>query len=562
VIGVSVRNVVKAARLRQLGLPGELAGYIVLGALDASRPNGLVVDCDTVTLGDDGRIHLEGNRSEAATDVEEFRKLLRLLLEVAVSAPPALLHVSTRLATGELGAFVSELQTALVPVNRAAARRRLARLYRDLKKLTLPDEDLGCESGDSRRPHRSSALASPEPSVERTYCASPSFEDVVAPALAVDAHPSSGSLLVLPPVAPSGDFAVQDGAASHQQLPSAGLSTADVTPELPMIPDLLLPSLPALPEVRAAGDLAIALVGDTSQRSDDGEGSHVAVEFTERLVAATTRVERTERLVLAPVRVEYTQRLPVISTPISKPAEGTLCLVPNNLGPSIELPLLQVAEDVPLVAVPPEPSIVLPLLRRRMPACEFLEDDRDSAEAETAMDAVIELHDNEIEYLLEDFDSDWVPALAAGNGARRDFEPNIPSTASGIAESRTSGHACAAIGVDGDQNEGSAGEFEFSPSPQISISVHAIAPPCGVLEVLAQPELDCALADAELGTSGGCAAPIALPCVTARRTTIYRSTMPSTIRRSDVGNLSKHLISHSNWTEPALCETLRQVADL
>jgi hypothetical protein len=63
-----------------------------------------------------------------------LRQALAELLKVASPAGPSLARAASRAAAGDLPFFVAELERALVPVNRTAARRALQRLGRETER--------------------------------------------------------------------------------------------------------------------------------------------------------------------------------------------------------------------------------------------------------------------------------------------------------------------------------------------------------------------------------------------------------------------------------------------
>ncbi len=66
-----------------------------------------------------------------------IRAILTRLLEASGSQTPALASAARRRPSAGLGTLVEELEAALIPVNRAAGRRALARLAREVKRVTL-----------------------------------------------------------------------------------------------------------------------------------------------------------------------------------------------------------------------------------------------------------------------------------------------------------------------------------------------------------------------------------------------------------------------------------------
>ena len=131
---VSIAHVVAASQRRWASLPAELAGSIVLEAADKlAAPVGLCAR--DVLLFSDGSIHINGGVScSDESAVHSLRQLLDILLAAACSTTPALLRSARREVDGSIELFVRELEVALIPTNRGAAKRALARLYREVER--------------------------------------------------------------------------------------------------------------------------------------------------------------------------------------------------------------------------------------------------------------------------------------------------------------------------------------------------------------------------------------------------------------------------------------------
>lgn len=124
---------------KRVPLAPELAGYLVLEIAEYADPNGGDVDPKCVFVSEEGTVALVKPRREAAAgDAETWvRAVLGRLLEASGSQTPALSAASKRPCGGGLAGLVEELETALIPVNRAAGRRALARLAREVRRVTL-----------------------------------------------------------------------------------------------------------------------------------------------------------------------------------------------------------------------------------------------------------------------------------------------------------------------------------------------------------------------------------------------------------------------------------------
>src|SRR5512145_624383 len=142
---ISLDRIFVASAQRRVALTCETAGYLVLGVADALAGEGGKVTVGDLRLDSEGRV-LVGHVtpcSRASTD-EFLRSLLKVALDVAVCLRPALVRLAEQLSCrseSRTREFARELETALIPVNRAAARRALARLHRDVTRLQgAPDK--------------------------------------------------------------------------------------------------------------------------------------------------------------------------------------------------------------------------------------------------------------------------------------------------------------------------------------------------------------------------------------------------------------------------------------
>lgn len=131
-MSVTLREILAAARTRRASVAAELAGYLVLAAADQVATAPRRAEPAMLELGEDGIVRVTGGLACPAADAEvALRSLLSQLLAVANSATPALFRAAQAPARDGVDALVVELETALIPVNRAASRRALARLYRE-----------------------------------------------------------------------------------------------------------------------------------------------------------------------------------------------------------------------------------------------------------------------------------------------------------------------------------------------------------------------------------------------------------------------------------------------
>lgn len=131
-MSVNLEQIVVAGEVRKASVAGEVAGYLILAAADElvraprefSTVDVLLDERGTVTVG-------RGRACESEQTAQLLRECLGELLGVSRPLPPALLR-ATRKNTGQVSDLIRELEAALIPVNRAAARRALSRLQREV----------------------------------------------------------------------------------------------------------------------------------------------------------------------------------------------------------------------------------------------------------------------------------------------------------------------------------------------------------------------------------------------------------------------------------------------
>jgi hypothetical protein len=136
---VTLEDVFVVVGARRAPLAPELAGYLTLEIAEGSGQATGEVDPRSVYIGEEGSVAVVNRpRPGPATGDTEgsIRTLLARLLEASGSQTPALGAVARKRPSGMNG-LIEELEAALIPVNRAAGRRALARLAREVKRVTL-----------------------------------------------------------------------------------------------------------------------------------------------------------------------------------------------------------------------------------------------------------------------------------------------------------------------------------------------------------------------------------------------------------------------------------------
>ena len=145
-MNVTLSEVKRAAKAHRAPLAGESAGYLVLAIADQVLSAPRLVDATDIQLTEDGALRVLSGRASSEAEAElSLRRALDQLLLVASSGSAALTRASRRTAPIGLSGFVRELEAALIPVNRAAARRALARVQRETSRAlasgSLPAEE-------------------------------------------------------------------------------------------------------------------------------------------------------------------------------------------------------------------------------------------------------------------------------------------------------------------------------------------------------------------------------------------------------------------------------------
>lgn len=134
-MSVSLVEVMAAATERLAPLAGESAGHVVLAVADQIVETPRLVRASEVHLEPNGAVKLAGATAcDEAQCEQNLRTLLDGLMLVAHSGGAGLVRAGRRPATGNLRQLINELEVALIPANRAAARRSLARLHRETER--------------------------------------------------------------------------------------------------------------------------------------------------------------------------------------------------------------------------------------------------------------------------------------------------------------------------------------------------------------------------------------------------------------------------------------------
>ncbi len=133
---VTLEEIFAVVSQKRAPLAPELAGYLVLELAEGAGAAG-EIDPRYVYVSEEGSVALVRGPNEASGDPEaSLRRLLAKLLETAGAQTPALASVARRKGGAGVAVLVEELEASLIPVNRSAGKRALARLARETKRVT------------------------------------------------------------------------------------------------------------------------------------------------------------------------------------------------------------------------------------------------------------------------------------------------------------------------------------------------------------------------------------------------------------------------------------------
>lgn len=148
---ITLEDVLAVVASKRVPLAPELAGYLALEIAEGVGSAGGTGDLDPrqVYVGDEGTVAVVRSKRPATVTTTAaadplpneaeaaIRGVLLKLLEASGSQTPALALASRRGPGAGLTGLAQELEAALIPVNRAAGRRALARLAREVKRVTM-----------------------------------------------------------------------------------------------------------------------------------------------------------------------------------------------------------------------------------------------------------------------------------------------------------------------------------------------------------------------------------------------------------------------------------------
>lgn len=139
-LGVSVEDLVALLKGRKARLPFEIGAFVALETCETLLDGPASVGPADVRIADDGTVSVYAP-PDSATGADAARSvvavLARLLIAAGPGVPPVLLHLVEHGPSDgrwDLNRLRDELEASLIPLNRAAARRVLSRLLREVQR--------------------------------------------------------------------------------------------------------------------------------------------------------------------------------------------------------------------------------------------------------------------------------------------------------------------------------------------------------------------------------------------------------------------------------------------
>lgn len=139
-LGITVEELVTTAAQRKARIPSEIGAFIALETAEALAEGPARVRASDVRIADDGTISIFAPPNSATSD-DAARAVVSMLSELLAASgtgvPRALVTlVDQGPSSGrwDLASLRDDLEASLVPLNRAAARRVLSRMLRDVRR--------------------------------------------------------------------------------------------------------------------------------------------------------------------------------------------------------------------------------------------------------------------------------------------------------------------------------------------------------------------------------------------------------------------------------------------
>lgn len=139
-LGITLEQMVAGLKARRTRIPAEIGAYVALEVAEHLMRGPARATAADIRIGDDGTVSVFVAANSADEDTAA-QSVIEVLATTLVAAGTGVPNVLIRLVeetppsgAGCLAILTSELESSLVPLNRAAARRVLSRMTRDAKR--------------------------------------------------------------------------------------------------------------------------------------------------------------------------------------------------------------------------------------------------------------------------------------------------------------------------------------------------------------------------------------------------------------------------------------------
>jgi hypothetical protein len=276
---VTLDEVFAAAAGRAASIVPETSGYLALALGDATSRASFAIEERSVLLTTEGSVTIgrRGAMQSPQQAAEGLRSILARLLSFATgSAMPALSNAARAREESDRGvdAVVHEIEAALIPVNRAAARRALARLARE----TIKAKENGRLRPVPPAPPRGAPVAAASPGAPAPVVAQAVGMQAVVVQAVAPTMPTMPTPLAPPPAATAlvaGAPVLPPAPPSPTPAPSPVVaSLVEAPPESPVARVCATPALAEPSSLRGVGCVSaegavVAASGDLDAREDD-----------------------------------------------------------------------------------------------------------------------------------------------------------------------------------------------------------------------------------------------------------------------------------------------------
>ncbi len=137
---LSLDELLVSLKRKRIPIQFEIGTFVVLAACEAVIDNPVRVGCSDLSIDDEGHV-LVSESAEKATAEESARALIEILCDLLLASAPGIPDVLLQLVEHgpsdrryTLARLKEDLEAALVPLNRSATKRVLARLVREAKQ--------------------------------------------------------------------------------------------------------------------------------------------------------------------------------------------------------------------------------------------------------------------------------------------------------------------------------------------------------------------------------------------------------------------------------------------